>query len=231
MRSASRRPAAIATGVRLHPAGDIADRIRARNVGLLVFVGAHEAVRITRDVQQVQAEVSHGRQATDRPQHAIERPQPPSVGQLQCQLSGRVPVHCRRRGLGDDLDAVGVHQVAQVYAKEGFKGSEQLIAAQHDAQARPQRREHAGQFHGHVTAADDSDTGRSFRQLEKAVGSDAVGGAGNGRHHRVAAGGEHDPRGAVHVAGRDDTVVRRRAWPGRAAVSRRGARGWRHRYR
>ncbi len=64
----------------------------------------------------------------------------------------------------------------------------------------PERGEDAGELDRDVAAADDEDAARQRGQVERLVRRDGVLDAGNGRHDRVRAGGDHDVGGGVALA-------------------------------
>ncbi len=182
-------------------ARDIAERADVRHVGDLIVIHRDEARRIARDAGRRQVELRRDRITANGPDHRIEGPVPAAVGGREHESPGtgrsRFMRPCftherRRYRAGHHVDAVGGHRGHQPLLEILIEVAQRAILADQEAHRRAQRIQDPGEFHRDVARAHHRHAFWTALQREEVVGGQAQFGARNGRHHRPAAGGDHD---------------------------------------
>src|SRR5690606_10769598 len=154
-------------------ARDVAHRIDALNVGVLVSVDANEAVVVQSNTQALQAETSRRRMSTDGPYQLVETVHLAAVDRRHSQQAGFGSTHTTRFRIGMHDDAYLDQAFHQVLAQDRVEVVKNVIVARKQAYASAEQAQNARKLDANVARADHRHVFRLFRQLKEAVGRDA----------------------------------------------------------
>ena len=103
----------------LGAARDVADRIDALDVRVLVIVDAMKPTVVELHAGGIKTEIARVRVAADRPEHRVESVEPAAIGREQAQAV--CALHFARDGPGHDRDARRLHLGRETQRQHGSK--------------------------------------------------------------------------------------------------------------
>ena len=178
----------------------IAHRVDTFNVGILIFIDDDIPFFVSFNASGFQVDVVIGRLATNRPNQAIHR-FTAAIFQLQRQATISIFHYCFRDGVGVQLRAFSVHHFDQRFRDHRVKAAQRRMFTHKQMRFRAEAVNHARQFHGDVTRANNRHALWQSRKGEEAIRINTVFHARNIRVARTTAGGDQN------MIGRDGFTV------------------------